>query len=91
MQACTLPEPESRNGLSLARNDAFATIARSKFPACAFDSTQETSANPFDPRLPRSDSVSRPIQGVIIAKNPFPAPLSRAPAAAPGLRSPSGL
>jgi hypothetical protein len=33
------PEPESRSGLSLARNSAFATIARSTFPTCAFNST----------------------------------------------------
>jgi len=49
-----LPEPESRSGLSLARNGAFATIARSAFPTCAFDSTLQTFANPFHSRLLRS-------------------------------------
>ena len=50
----TLPEPESRYGLSLAHNDAFATIARSMFLACTFVSTLKTFANPFDPLLFRS-------------------------------------
>ena len=50
----TLPEPESRYGLSLAHNDAFATIARSMFLACTFVPTSETLANPFDSRLLRS-------------------------------------
>ena len=45
------PEPETRNGLSLARNDAFATITRSTFLACPFDSTYKLCADPFDPRL----------------------------------------
>jgi hypothetical protein len=49
-----LPEPESRYGLSLAHNDAFATIARSMFLACTFVSTSKTFANPFDSRLFRS-------------------------------------
>ena len=49
-----LPEPESRYGLSLAHNDAFATIARSTFLACPFVSTSDTLANPFDSRLLRS-------------------------------------
>jgi hypothetical protein len=49
-----LPEPESRYGLSLAHNDAFATIARSTFLACTFVSTSDTLANPFDSRLFRS-------------------------------------
>ena len=48
------PEPESRYGLSLAHNDAFATIARSTFLACTFVSTSDTLANPFDSRLFRS-------------------------------------
>jgi hypothetical protein len=38
------PEPESRYGLSLAHNDAFATIARSTFLACTFGSLSETLA-----------------------------------------------
>ena len=41
------PVPESQNGLSLARNNAFATIARSMFPPCFFDSTRQISAPPF--------------------------------------------
>jgi hypothetical protein len=49
-----LPEPESRYGLSLAHNDAFATIARSMFLACTFVSTSKTFANPFDSWLFRS-------------------------------------
>lgn len=48
------PEPETRNGLSLARNDAFATITRSMLPPCSFVSTPEILANPFDPKLLRS-------------------------------------
>ncbi len=49
-----MPEPESRYGLSLARNDAYATIARSKFLACTFVSPSKIFANPFDSRLFRS-------------------------------------
>jgi len=48
------PEPETRYGLSLAHNDACATIARSTFLACTFDSLSKTFANPFDPGLFRS-------------------------------------
>jgi hypothetical protein len=54
IQLRILPEPESRNGLSLARNSAFATIAGSMLPTCAFDSTLQTLASPFDFRLLRS-------------------------------------
>ena len=50
----TLPEPESRYDLSLAHNDAFATIARSMFLACTFVPTSKTFANPFDSQLFRS-------------------------------------
>jgi len=42
------PEPETRNGLSLARNDAFATITRSMLLPCPFASTPGISTNPFD-------------------------------------------
>jgi hypothetical protein len=49
-----LPEPESRYGLSLAHNDAFATIARSMFLACTFVSPSKTFAKPFDSWLFRS-------------------------------------
>ena len=45
------PEPETRNGLSLARNDAFATIPRSTFLACPFESTYKLCADPLDQRL----------------------------------------
>jgi len=45
------PEPETRNGLSLARNDAFATITRSTFLACPFESTYKHCADPFRRRL----------------------------------------
>jgi len=45
------PEPETRNGLSLARNDACATITGSTFLACSFDSTYKLCADPFDPGL----------------------------------------
>ncbi len=50
----TQPGPETRNGLSLARNDAFATITRSLLPPCAFVSTPEISTNSFDQQLFRS-------------------------------------
>jgi hypothetical protein len=50
-RTCIRPEPETRNGLSLARNDAFATITRSTFLACPFDSTYKLCADPFDQRL----------------------------------------
>ena len=77
-----LPEPESRNGLSLARNSAFATIARSMFPTCAFDSTPQTFANPFD-----SDSFApfgfEADTGRVIARYPFSAPISNAPDSSP--------
>jgi hypothetical protein len=43
-------ELETRNGLSLARNDV-ATIAGSVFLACPFVPTLEFSANPFGPKL----------------------------------------
>jgi hypothetical protein len=49
-----LPEPEIRYGLSLAHNDAFATIARSMFLACTFISLPNICANPFDTELFRS-------------------------------------
>jgi hypothetical protein len=42
------PELETQNGLSLARNDAFATIAGSKLPTCLFASPPENCADPFD-------------------------------------------
>jgi hypothetical protein len=42
------PEPETRNGLSLARNDACATITGSKLPACSFASARTSFAGSFD-------------------------------------------
>jgi len=68
----------TRHGLSLARNSAFATITRSTFPTCTFATTQDNFANPFDLRLLRSASVSRPIQGDLIAGYPFFTFISRA-------------
>jgi hypothetical protein len=50
-RTCIRPEPETRNGLSLARNDAFATITRSTFLACPFESTYKLCADPLDQRL----------------------------------------
>jgi len=73
-----LPEPMSRNGLSLVRNSAFATITESMFPSCTFDIAQKTPVNPFDPRLLRSASVSRPMQGDLIAGHPLFTRISRA-------------
>jgi len=65
------PEPETRNGLSLARNDAFATIARSTLLTCLFASTPKNFPNPFDPGLIRSVPVSKPAQGEINALDPL--------------------
>jgi hypothetical protein len=48
------PEPDFRYGLSLAHNDACATIARSVFLACTFKSMSNIIAKPFDPKLFRS-------------------------------------
>jgi len=48
------PEPETRRGLSLARNDAFDAIARSMLLTCTFVSHADHPANPFDPELLRS-------------------------------------
>ena len=86
-----LPEPETRNGLSLARNDAFATIARSTLPTCLFESSLETFPNPFDPGLLRSAPVSMPAQGEISALDPLSGPISGALGIFAGLHSPSGL
>jgi hypothetical protein len=40
------PEPEIRNGLSLARDDGFSTITRSTLPTCSFASTPENPRKP---------------------------------------------
>jgi len=79
----TLPEPESRYGLSLAHNDAFATIGRSMFLACTFVSTSKTFADPFDSRLFRSVRFSRPNRGDVNARNPFSAPFFDTPNSSP--------
>ena len=86
-----LPEPETRNGLSLARNDAFATIARSALLACLFESTPNTFPSPFDLRLFHSVPVSKPPQGEINALDPLPEPISGALAIFADLHSPLGL
>ena len=46
-QELLLSAPDSRNGLSLARNSACATISRSLLLPCLFDSTKEFSAQPL--------------------------------------------
>ena len=65
-QNILLPVPESRNGLSLARNSAFATIARSMLPPCVFDSTKETSTPPFSfapvSLAPEVPAISTPLR-----------------------------
>jgi len=85
------PEPETRNGLSLARNDAFATIARSTLLTCLFASTPKIFPNPFDPELIRSVPVSKPAQGEINTLDPLSGAISSAPVTYPDLHSPSGL
>jgi hypothetical protein len=47
-------EPKTRNGLSLARNDAFATITRSMLLPCSFAFTLETPRESVRSRLLRS-------------------------------------
>jgi hypothetical protein len=56
-------EPETRHGLSLARNDALATITRSMFLACPFASTQKTLRVLVRSRAPPLSSVSKPNRG----------------------------
>jgi CBS domain-containing protein len=86
----TLPEPETRNGLSLARNDAFATITRSTLPACSFASTSKTLTNPFDPKLLRSIRF-RSEPGEFVTLDPLSVSVSGALVTTPALHSPSGL
>jgi len=85
------PEPETRNGLSLARNDAFATITRSMLPTCAFASTPVFPCEPVRPQAPPLGSVSKPIPGEFFTFDPLSAPISGAPAMPSGLHSPSGF
>ena len=79
----TLPEPESRYGLSLAHNDAFATIARSMFLACTFAFHVRNPREPVRLPAPSLRSVSRPNRGDVNARNPFSAPLSNTPNSSP--------
>jgi len=72
------PEPETRNDLSLARNDSYAAITGSMLPVCPFDSTQETTRTRSIADSPLS-SVSRPKPGEIITLDPLSTPDSRAP------------
>jgi len=62
------PAPESGNGLSLAHNSAFATIARSMLPPCVFDSTRETCTLLFNfapvSRAPVVSAISTPREAV---------------------------
>ncbi len=84
------PEPESRYGLSLAHNDAFATIARSTFLTCTFVSASET------PRIRSIPSSFAPF-GFEAEPGRFqhPEPVTRfdlpCPRFIPGLHSPLGL
>jgi hypothetical protein len=84
------PEPETRNGLSLARNDAFATITRSMLPTCAFASPPETSGKSVRSKAPSLGPVSKPVPGEILAADPLSAPISAALATRSDLHSPSG-
>ena len=90
-RTCIQPEPETRNGLSLARNDAFATITRSMLLPCPFASTPEIFADPFDRRLFRSTLVSKPKPGEFNTLNPLSACLSAALVAPSDLHSPLGI
>jgi hypothetical protein len=87
-QYCILPEPETRNGLSLARNDAFATITRSMLPTCPFASAPVSLCEPARPKAPPLGSVSKPIPGGFITFDPLFAPISSAPVMSSGLHSP---
>src|ERR1700675_2309582 len=73
-----LPEPETRNGLSLARNDALATITRSTLPPCSFASTPLFLREPARPKAPPLGSVSKPKPGEFVTFDPLSAPISGA-------------
>jgi hypothetical protein len=75
---CILPEPETRNGLSLARNDAFATITRSMLPACAFASTQKISCARSIPGSSTRFGFEAE-SGDFITPDPLHTPISSAP------------
>jgi len=85
-----LPEPETRNGLSLARNDAFATITRSTLPPCSFASTPVFLRVPARSKAPPLGSVSKPKPGEFFTYDPLSAPISGALAMSSDLHSPSG-
>src|SRR5580658_7955544 len=83
-----LPEPETRNGLSLARNDAFATITRSTLLPCSFASAPVFLREPVRPKAPPLGSVSKPKPGEFVTFDPLSAPISGAPAMPSDLHSP---
>jgi hypothetical protein len=87
---CIQPEPETRNGLSLARNDAFATITRSTLPPCSFASTPKTFRVPVRSGVPSLDSVSKRT-GRIRHPGPVVRTNLRRCCDASRLHSPSGL
>jgi hypothetical protein len=58
-QVCILPEPETRNGLSLARNDAFAPLRGQCSRPVPSLPRRRSFANPFDQSSPLG-SVSKP-------------------------------
>jgi hypothetical protein len=90
-RTCIQPEPETRNGLSLARNDTFGTITRSMLPPCSFASTPEKSTDPFDQGLFRSIRFSKPKPGGFNTLNPLSASFSTALVTSSALHSPSGI
>ena len=65
---CSCRRRNLGNGLSLAHNSAFATIARSMLPTCVFDSTRETFTLPFGlapaSRAPEVSAISTPLEAV---------------------------
>src|SRR5271163_3123737 len=75
LRPCILPEPETRNGLSLARNDAFATITRSTLLPCSFASTPMSLHVPARPKAPPLGSVSKPKPGEFFTFDPLYAPI----------------
>jgi hypothetical protein len=86
-----LPEPETRNGLSLARNDAFATITRSMLPTCSFASTSVSLRVPVRSKAPPLSSVSKPKNRANSSLRTRCPPTSDALVTAPDLHSPLGF
>jgi hypothetical protein len=69
--ACIPLEPETRNGLSLTRNDAISTITGSLFLACTFVPAPEA----YTARSIHSSplgSVSKPKPGEFVTSDPLP-------------------